>query len=97
MLERVGLGDRADHLPTQLSGGQQQRVAIARALVNEPLLLLADEPTGNLDTGTSDEIMTFLETLHRTEALTIILITHEAELARRADRVLVLKDGVLEA
>jgi putative ABC transport system ATP-binding protein len=96
-LERLGLAERLHHLPNQLSGGQQQRVAIARALVTRPALLLADEPTGNLDTATSGEILEVLETLNRTEGLTIVLITHEPDVARRARRVLYVRDGRLEA
>jgi len=95
LLERLGLGDRLDHLPTQLSGGQQQRVAIARALVNRPSLILADEPTGNLDTHTSQEILDVLSALNRDEGVTIILITHEPDIAARAGRQLTLCDGVL--
>ncbi|MGD2064225.1 MAG: ABC transporter ATP-binding protein [Nitrospirota bacterium] len=95
LLERVGLGDRLHHLPTQLSGGQQQRVAIARALVNRPSLILADEPTGNLDTHTSQEILDLLSALNRDEGVTILLITHEPDVAARAGRQLTLCDGVL--
>jgi len=95
LLDRVGLGDRVQHLPSQLSGGQQQRVAVARALVNRPSLLLADEPTGNLDTVTGGEILDLLTELNEREHLTIVLITHEAEVANRASRRLVLRDGVL--
>lgn len=95
MLERVGLADRLAHLPNQLSGGQQQRVAIARALVNRPALILADEPTGNLDSATSAEIMDLLCGLNEREQLTIVMITHEAEVAGRAGRRLVLEDGEL--
>jgi putative ABC transport system ATP-binding protein len=93
-LEAVGLSDRAHHLPTQLSGGQQQRVAIARALVNEPALILADEPTGNLDSRTSVEIMALFQELNRS-GITIVLVTHEADIAGYADRVLTFRDGRL--
>ena len=95
LLEIVGLGDRTKHLPNQLSGGQQQRIAIARALVNKPALLLADEPTGNLDTITSAEIMSLLVKLNQTEELTVVLITHEAEVANKAQRQLIMRDGKL--
>ncbi|MGD2118323.1 MAG: ABC transporter ATP-binding protein [Chromatiales bacterium] len=95
-LQRMGLGERLLHLPNQLSGGQAQRVAIARALVTRPSLLLADEPTGNVDTATSEEIMSLLEQLNRVDGLTIILITHESEVAERAQRQLFLRDGRLE-
>jgi putative ABC transport system ATP-binding protein len=97
MLQRMGLGDRLHHLSNQLSGGQQQRVAIARALVTRPSLLLADEPTGNMDTATSAEFLNLLEGLNRQEGLTIVLITHEPEVAARARRSLTLRDGMLEA
>jgi putative ABC transport system ATP-binding protein len=93
-LERVGLGDRADHRPTQLSGGQQQRVAIARALVNAPTILLADEPTGALDTRTSGEIMAIFAALNAA-GITVILVTHEPEIAALARRRLVFRDGLL--
>ena len=96
-LERMGLGDRLHHLPNQLSGGQAQRVAIARALVTQPSLLLADEPTGNVDTATSTEIMALLDELNQQENLTIVLITHEQEVADHAQRQLFLRDGQLEA
>ena len=96
-LERMGLGDRLDHLPNQLSGGQAQRVAIARALVTKPSLLLADEPTGNVDTATSTEIMALLDELNQQENLTIVLITHEPDVAEHAQRQLFLRDGQLEA
>jgi len=92
-LERLGLGDRVAHHPSELSGGEQQRVAIARALVNRPKLLLADEPTGNLDSRTSLEIMGILEQLNRGEGLTVVLVTHEDEIAAFADRVLTFRDG----
>lgn len=94
-LTAVGLADRLDHRPNQLSGGQQQRVAIARALVTEPGLILADEPTGNLDTQTSSEIMTLLEALHRDKGTALVVITHDPEVASRADRRIELRDGVV--
>ncbi len=94
-LEAVGLSDRIEHRPPELSGGQQQRVAIARALVTEPPLLLADEPTGNLDTATGDDIMELLEGLHRDRGVAVVVITHEAEIAARADRRIELRDGVV--
>ena len=92
-LERLGLAGRGEHHPSQLSGGEQQRVAIARALVNRPQFLLADEPTGNLDTRTSLEIMNVLEELNRVQRLTVVLVTHEPEIASFADRVLTFRDG----
>jgi len=94
-LESVGLADRAGHLPGELSGGQQQRVAIARALVKEPDVLLADEPTGNLDEDTRDEIMDLLEGLWRDRGLTLIVVTHDSAIARRAERRLHIKNGTV--
>ena len=94
-LESVGLGDRLRHLPSELSGGQQQRVAIARALVKEPKVLLADEPTGNLDEDTRDEIISLLESLWREHGLTLILVTHDSSVARRAQRVGIMRNGRL--
>lgn len=92
-LARVGLAERAGHHPAQLSGGQQQRVAIARALVAAPSILLADEPTGNLDTDSSRDIMGILQTLNQQDGITIILVTHETDIARYASRQLLMKDG----
>lgn len=92
-LESVGLADRATHVPSELSGGQQQRVAIARALVKNPEVLLADEPTGNLDEETRDEIMDVLEGLWKDKGLTLIVVTHDSAVAKRAQRRLVIKDG----
>ena len=91
-LDRVGLADRTQHWPNQLSGGEQQRVVIARAVVNDPALILADEPTGSLDSGTSEEILSLFETLHR-DGRTIIVVTHASEVANRAQRQITLHDG----
>lgn len=96
VLTKVGLGDRVDHKPNELSGGQRQRVAIARALVNNPSILLADEPTGNLDSKTGDEIMLLFEELYR-QGNTIILVTHENEIAEHARRIVRLRDGLIES
>jgi putative ABC transport system ATP-binding protein len=93
VLKAVGLGDRGHHLPTQLSGGQQQRVAIARALVNNPLIILADEPTGNLDSRTSVEVMSVFQQMNRTRGITMIVVTHEQDIAAYAKRVLLMRDG----
>lgn len=95
MLQRVGLGDRMTHVPSQLSGGQQQRVAVARALVNRPKLLLADEPTGNLDSATTEDILRLFDALNREQGVTIVLITHEHDVAARAKRRMVMRDGQL--
>ncbi len=94
-LQGVGLADRLTHLPSELSGGQQQRVAIARALVKDPRVLLADEPTGNLDEDTRDEIITLLENLWRRSRITLILVTHDSAIARRAQRVGIMRNGKL--
>ena len=96
VLEMVGLGDRIDHFPNELSGGQSQRVAIARALVTLPSLLLADEPTGNLDSKTGLEIMSLFDKLHR-DGRTVILVTHELAVAEHADRIIFLKDGKIDS
>lgn len=95
VLDSVGLGDRVDHKPNELSGGQRQRVAIARALVNRPSIILADEPTGNLDTKTSVEIMSIFEDIHKL-GNTVILVTHEPDIAEHAHRIIRLRDGLVE-
>lgn len=95
-LESVGLGERVEHKPNELSGGQRQRVAIARALVNNPAIILADEPTGNLDTKTSYEIMDLLEEIHQ-KGNTVIIVTHEEDIAKRAKRIVRLRDGIIES
>jgi len=96
LLERVGLGDRLDHLPSQLSGGQQQRVAIARSLINHPAILFADEPTGNLDSHTSEEILQMFRQLNAEDGITIVLVTHDPAVARHAQRMIRIHDGVIQ-
>ena len=93
ILEKMELGHRVDHLPAALSGGEKQRVAIARALINNPKIVFADEPTGNLDTATGDAIMAIVSRLHREQGMTILMVTHEPELAKTADRVVRMQDG----
>jgi putative ABC transport system ATP-binding protein len=95
ILDRVGLGDRAHHQPSQLSGGQQQRVAIARALINEPSILLADEPTGNLDSHTSGEVMQLVRELNESDGLTVIVVTHDVQVAQHSKRIVMLRDGLV--
>lgn len=93
LLDRMELGNRAEHLPAALSGGEKQRVAIARALINNPKIVFADEPTGNLDTATGDAIMAILNRLHREQGMTLLMVTHAPELAKTADRVIRMQDG----
>jgi putative ABC transport system ATP-binding protein len=95
-LENVGLGNRVDHKPNELSGGQRQRVAVARALINNPSIILADEPTGNLDSKTSVEIMSLMEEIHA-KGNTIILVTHEEDIAQHAHRIVRMRDGLIES
>lgn len=97
MLRLVGLGDRLDHHPGQLSGGQQQRVAIARALVNEPSILMGDEPTGNLDSRTSRDVMKLFRSLHEEHGITVVMVTHDQDIARNSNRTIVLRDGRIVA
>ena len=94
-LDKVGLSDRAGHRPAELSGGQQQRVGIARALAKQPSLLLADEPTGNLDSGSTEEIICILKNLNRDEGITVIVVTHEQEIATQTHRIISMRDGVI--
>ncbi len=95
-LEMVGLGDRIHHLPTELSGGQQQRVAIARALVNSPAIVMADEPTGNLDSTAGNEVMEILHRLHEERGITIVMVTHDEEISAQAEHIIRLRDGMVE-
>ncbi|MEE8373043.1 MAG: ABC transporter ATP-binding protein [Dehalococcoidia bacterium] len=94
-LEKVGLADRANHKPNELSGGQQQRVSIARALINRPAIILADEPTGNLDTRTGEDIMRLFADLNRVDGITVVMVTHEREIGEYADRIINIRDGLV--
>ena len=96
-LEKLGLGSHAHHLPSELSGGQKQRVAIARALISQPSIILADEPTGALDTTTSQEVIEIMREVNRSEGITMLIVTHEGAVARATDRVIYLRDGVIES
>jgi putative ABC transport system ATP-binding protein len=96
-LDKVGLSDRANHKPTELSGGEQQRVAIARALVKHPPLILADEPTGNLDSRSGEEIISILTTLHTEQGITLLMVTHDTNIAHQCQRIIHLKDGQVVA
>ena len=97
LLEEVGLGDRTHHYPTQLSGGEQQRVAIARAFINQPKILFADEPTGNLDTETGEHIESLIFNLNKSQQTTLVLVTHDLELAKKCDRVIGIKNGHIDS
>jgi len=97
MLELVGLADRKNHLPTELSGGEQQRVAVARALINQPSIILADEPTGNLDSATEQKILELMQTMHKEKNVTMVVITHDEHIANEADRIVRLHDGKITA
>ena len=94
-LDRVGLGDRFEHRPAELSGGQQQRVAVARAIVHSPSIILCDEPTGNLDTGTSSEVMALLQAMNRDEGTTFLIVTHDETIAQGCQRTITMQDGVV--
>jgi len=94
-LGRVGLAERADHRPSELSGGQQQRVAVARAIVHRPSIILCDEPTGNLDTGTSRDVMELLRTMNKTEGTTFLIVTHDEAIAAQCQRTIVMNDGLV--